>query len=384
MRGKYLLFLSFLFFFSTIYGQKYCFSDNNCHDHYFCSYGVCEIESFENENSLTLNIFKGTRMEYGVLNGYETAQNREDVVLGAIMVISKDDGIYIPEVINIFLEKSDNVEIRNIRLVHDINGNGQYDEPDRIIMLEPRNSYGPFTRFLEFNYGEKVISSEGENNFLFIADIVVDERNNKYWPAYGKIKSIESMIFSENVSSVKYLSFEFPSVGVEPSGRVLFFNSEKARLFVSSESAVVAGITIMVTEDTVLKRLRFSATVRDERSGLFGPVSSEYPDDGVFYVKLEDAKGNARLYSTATIGSLKKIDVEYKLKAYTPVTLYIESDGVICGSDYFVSFKWDSVVLSDPGFQFVDLPYTMESSAYWDESICGRRSSYSGCSILFF
>ena len=376
MFAKFIVILSFLFSVVQLYGQKNCLEDKHCHEHYRCFLGACRI-SFEDAEIVNLTITEGVRAERETFRGNEIFDTGKDVVLGAIMISSEGEGIYVPEVINLFLSKSENVEIRNMRLVQDINGNGIYDGFERIIMSEPEVSYGPNTRFLEFNEGVKVIDAPGDINFLFVADLVVDEKQTKRWPLYGKIREIDSFMFSENVVVSHEESIEFPSVGIKPEGRVMFFDTDNASIFVSDYGAILSGITIMVTEDTVLKALRFSAKVKEEISGLFGSRTSTYPDDGVFYLKIDDSMGNERLYSTDTLDAEKTINTEFKLKAYTPVSIYIESDGFVCGDIYYFEFEWNAVSLSDPGFQSVNLPYSKQISAPNCET-----DSY-GCSVSY-
>ena len=378
MFAKFIVILSFLFSVVQLYGQKNCLEDKHCHEHYKCFLGVCRI-SFEDAEIVNLTITEGVRAEKETFRGNEIFDSRKNVVLGAVMISSEDEGMYVPEVINLFLEKSENVEIRNMRLVYDVNGNGIYDDFDRVIMLEPENAYGSHTRFLEFNEGVKVIDTPGAVNFLFVADLEIDETHMKQWPLYGKIREIDSFVFSENAVVSKEESIEFPNVGIMPVGRVMFFDTDNARMFVSDNGVILSGITIMATEDTVLSSLKFHASVEYELKG--GSSTSTNPDDGIFYIKLSDLSGNERLFSTDTLEEEKTVNTNFKLKAYSPVSLYIESDGFICGDTYRIIFQWNAITLKDPGFQFVNIPKTIKSSAYWDEDICGNRPY--GCSITF-
>jgi hypothetical protein len=378
MARKIMMVLSFLFLSIQLYGQKNCLEDKHCHEYYRCQLGICEIESFEDKDAVELTIKEGNREEKEIFRGNEIFENGKDVVLGAIMISSEDEGIFIPEVINFFLDKSENVEIRNMRLIHDINGNGKYDDFETVIMSEPESAYGPNTRFIEFEYGKsEVLYLPGDFNFLFVADIIVDENNTQCWPLFGKIKSISSMKFSDNSFVVKQDMIKFPSVGLMPPGRVLFFDTDSARMFVSYSGALLSGITIMSTEDTTLKTIRFSAEVEEESRGLFGVTTSTYPDDSLFYLKIDDSHGNERIYSTDTLDAKKTINTDFKLKAYKPVNIYIESDGFVCGDIYYFKFEWNAVSLSDPGFQSVNLPYSKQAGA----SGCAKESY--GCSVSY-
>ena len=377
MKLRLFVFIFFLIFIHGLLSAKNCISDDNCYKYYTCKFGQCVLDNFDDAPLLNIKIASGIIKEYDKVLGYDTTDNIYNVVMGSFKLeaVKKDAPFYI-KVINMKLERSDNIDIRNIRLVEDQNLNGKYDDVDRVVMAETEYSYGPYTRFIEFVEGEDLLKTGDGMNYLFVADYVVD-RENKEWPAYGRISFIESMFFSDNaeLTNSYYNYGVFDPVAVNPWGRVLFVDTEHAHLIAHSGGIRLEGIKVFSNENTAIRKISFKAFYYEDFDDTY-----ENSDDSVFYISAEDPENGERIYSLQNDEKEKVSPMIHELEAWVPLEISVRSEGLVCGERYDIFFDVNGIKPDGDDFFIAGLPVSFSDSMAWDEIACGEKPI--GCSVV--
>ncbi len=371
-----ILFFIVISFYCSL-SAKSCISDDNCYEFYTCEYGQCVLGDIDDAPLLNIKIASGIMKEYDKVLGYDTTDNVYNVVMGSFKLEAvKQEAPFYIKVINMELERSDNIDIRNIRLVEDRNLNGEYDDVDRVVMAETEYSYGPYTRFIEFVEGEQLLTTGDGMNYLLVADYEVD-RNNKEWPAYGRISFIESMFFSENANLTNsYYNYGvFDPVAVNPWGKVLFVDTEHAHLVAHSGGISLEGIKVFSNENTAIRKISFKAFYYEDFDDTY-----ENSDDSVFYISVEDPQSGERIYSLQNDDQEKVTPMIHELKAWVPLEISIRSEGLVCGEKYKVIFDVDGIKPDSDDFFIAGLPVSFSDSMSWDEIACGEKPI--GCSLI--
>jgi len=370
-----------LLLFFSLQGQKKCITDRNCPKFYQCSFGTCIIdESVFNEDE-RISIKKGAVFEHDTYLEHKVTDKSYDVVLGALKFTETPLSGKSPSMIkriNFKFEKSSNIEIENVRLVHDVNWNGKFDANDRVIMNEPSDSYGTNSRFIQYADNADLLDIDGKMNFLIVADYNVDTENNK-WPAYVKISSIESILFSSNVVVVQddTPSMSFDSISLYPWGKVVFLDiSNSSIVEKDGGSAKLSGVFLTATENTSIRKISFEAE-RYVKTIIFGYQYSDH--DGLYYLTLEDKRTGQKIYSITSSEWKKEFDVNFEIVPGIPVEIIIETPEGICSDSFKISFSYDSIEFSDDDIFFYGAPAEVYGSMFWDSDECSN--SYYGCSF---
>jgi hypothetical protein len=372
---------------SYIYADRSCMRDEHCPDYYSCYFGSCEFVDFANEETINLTVKEGFKKKYDmIISGYEVSETVDNILLGAVSIEPLESaGAYMIKRLNIYFEKSENIEIRNVRLVNDVNKNGEFDYGDRVIMNEQEAQTGEFTRFIEYVKGEEVLSADEDVNLLVVADYEVDRESENTWPAFGKIMNIGSIEFSKNVKVSANLikNREFDPVAVEPWGDVLFFNTSNAKLYPDSYGSRLQGITISSTGRVKMIKITFSATSSYSNDGWGGDPDLEAEGEKT-YLTLKSESEGIKTYSTAGLSEEKVFEVGYWFKPDEPVEMVIESEGMICGNTYSISFYSDAVEITSDSYQTYGLPFSIESPTSEYDDACVVEEKHYGCSVTVF
>ncbi len=368
----------------SVYAERPCFSDQNCPEYYSCSLGSCVLDDAVFTEKEYISVYQEITAVREKYMGYSITDSVFDVVLGAFSFLEKSGSGDSPSMIkriNFKFEKSGNIQIENLKLFIDTNKNGKFDSSDIPVMNEPDDSYGTNSRFIEYDGRAELLNISGEINFLVVADYNVDRSNNT-WPAYVQIKSIESILFSSNVTAEIH-PMVFDKVALPPWGDIVFFDMDNASLIGTSLGATLTGIRLTSLKDTRLKKITLIAEKSMEPSVIYLGFGDGFTDDnGVFFLTLEDSETGQKIYSIESSEYKKTFDVDFQLKADIPVEIKIESEGEVCSYEYRITFPYDALSFSDDSSFIYRTSSEINGDISYDSDICGDPGF--GCSVTVF
>jgi len=371
----------------SVYAEQSCIRDEHCLDYYVCIFGSCEFGDFADEEQISISLDKGIKNTYDmVISGYEVSDTFDNIVLGAIEIDHLNGtGAYMIKRVVIYFDKSENIQILNVRIVKDVNKNGEFDYGDTVIMNEQEIQTGEFTRFIEYVKGEEMLLSDDNLNLLVVADYEVDLKSEKKWPAFGKIVNISSIEFSKNirVSTNMIKNRSFNPVAVEPGGDALFLETQKARLYPDSYGSRLQGINIQSTGKVKMTKITFTASSSYQNDGWGGDPDLE-ADGEKTYLTLKSESDGTKTYSTSTPNDEKVFEVGHWFVPGEKVELTVESDGMICGSEYSVTFNLNAFELTSNDYEIIGLPFSITGSTSEYDEACVVEEEHYGCSVTVF